>query len=68
MLHPLGSSVKALSCIRSRAGIERHGAGQGGMSACSMKSFTWDLNVKIERVLTHFNKNHPGVRGRARLL
>lgn len=40
--------------------------GQGGMSACSVKSFTWDLKVKTERILTHFNKNHPGVRGRGK--
>lgn len=26
------------------------------MSACSVKFFTWDLTLKIERTLTHFNK------------
>lgn len=35
------------------------------MSACSVKFFTWDLTLKIERTLTHFNlKKNCIVRGR----
>ena len=41
LFHPSGSSVKALSCIRRRAG--RRGGWR--MSACSMKFFTWDWKV-----------------------
>lgn len=35
----------------------------GEVSACSLKFFTWDLKLKIERALTHFSKNHHSVRG-----
>lgn len=40
-------------CHASEAELEERGGWK--MSACSMKSFAWDLKMKRQRTLTHFN-------------